>query len=271
MSEVKYSKIGEVELESGSIEEEGEEKFRDFYWLITLFAILLLLLFLFPLFYVLFQHVQVGNFSFGVPKEIKIKECNPFLEYGRLRVDDIRIAGKEVEEGGGSIWIPYDTSCPPSTLLNDFYKLRNPGNGSIAVALNGSRENEMDWLRNRTILLLGDSVDRFTNRDLCRLLKGNATVIDFNHPASPPRYQVNHVPILDPVTGQETKASYLKKILREDMEWRWSKVGSHEMKRTSPWVCDIDEYGFTIINIFTFGLEGSDEHFKDDEDHHGPG
>ena len=80
-----------------------------------------------------------------------------------------------------------------------------------------------------------------------------------------------HTPFFDPSTGIESKVSLAKEQKQLEMEAKWLNQTPGMMANTSPWVCNVKEYNFTILTLFTFGLEGADELFENDHGHHGPG
>lgn len=97
---------------------------------------------------------------------------------------------------------------------------------------------------------VGDSMERLHVTDFCNFVGGNLTNIDPHHPASPDVYRLpmaNHLGL----DGIETSES---KQLRRD---RWSLEDEWDDRPeswffTRPWVCDVEEYGATIINVFTW-------------------
>ena len=74
--------------------------------------------------------------------------CNPFKVPGQLE----HVVG-EVDQ---NLWRPWDPSCAPSTLLTS---LRNG--------------EDLPWLRNRTVAIIGDSIDRDHIEYFCELARGD--------------------------------------------------------------------------------------------------
>lgn len=99
-------------------------------------------------------------------------------------------------------------------------------------------------------LHVGDSMERLHVTDFCNFVGGNLTNIDPHHPASPEVYRLpmaNHL-------GLDGIETFDSKQLRRD---RWSLEDTWDDRPeswffTRPWVCDVEEYGATIINVFTW-------------------
>lgn len=128
----------------------------------------------------------------------------------------------------------------------------------------------LPWLKDRTVVIHGDSIDRFHLKDFCELVKGRLFLVSTDHPASPPSYHLPHIPEMD-AAGSETARSKQQKELRESYEQVWNNRPTGGQELTNPWVCDVEEYGFTMINVFTFGLEGAENFFGSERWYHGPG
>lgn len=130
----------------------------------------------------------------------------------------------------------------------------------------------LPWLVNRTVLLIGDSVDRFHLRDFCDELSASisppfhdvsATFFDPSpstpespsqsfmigpqHPLSPPPLRYHSNASLPPSDWPACDAT-----LFVESQKRWDTSSA---KRTRPWVCAVPAYNFTLVSIFTFGLD----------------
>ncbi|GAA5893512.1 uncharacterized protein JCM6883_003543 [Sporobolomyces salmoneus] len=162
--------------------------------------------------------------------------CNPFEQNGRLIVD-----------GPNTEWVPYDDRCKPSNLMKSLYK--PPGDSLPLIPKTPSTDangrNFLPWFRNRTILLHGDSIDRFHLKDFCEFVGGKLELITPSHTASPPMYK-------DPNADAE----------RKGWEEKWESRPREGWELTNPWVCDVEEYGTTLVNVFTWGLQGAEEFFQ---------
>ncbi|GAA5820609.1 hypothetical protein JCM11251_003074 [Rhodosporidiobolus azoricus] len=167
--------------------------------------------------------------------------CNPFDSNGRLAVD--------LSNPANNIWTPYDSRCPPSNLMSSLY--RPPGDASplippasLASNTRGGRAF-LPWFVNRTVLLHGDSIDRFHLKDFCEFVGGILTLITPDHPACPPMWRM---------AGADEG--------RRQKEDIWEGRPREGWELTNPWVCDVKEYGATLINVFTWGLEGAEKFFE---------
>ena len=185
MKSVKYSKIG-LETET-DLDQSSTLSIRKLWLFIIVTSIVIGLIF--STVYHVYQD-EIGS---------KFKECNPFLQLGRLHLDETLVQGADARPSSETIWEPYNQECKPSRFMNDFYKLRNPeivaAEKEKKVESSGIQSNstaisadKLDWIKNKTIFLIGDSIDRWTIRDMCHLLRGEAFVVDYNHPSSPPPY-----------------------------------------------------------------------------------
>ncbi|GAA5984315.1 hypothetical protein JCM10908_006140 [Rhodotorula pacifica] len=153
--------------------------------------------------------------------------CNPFETNGRLRYDPEVLAN--------NVWEPYDQRCRPSNYMSSLATSRGEGAGI---------EERLLWFANRTIVLHSDSIDRFHMKDFCDFVGGRLANINPQHPASPPMYRDPHA-----------DAACRK---QED---KWSKRPPEGWELTSPWVCDVERYGTTLVNVFQFGLEGGESFY----------
>ena len=193
----------------------------------------------------------------------KSTECNPFTVPGRLLVDTVTPTN--------NLWKPYSPECVGSSFLKALYRGENDSGPLIPVAGGENMTREyLPWLKDRTVVIHGDSIDRFHLKDFCELVKGRLFLVSTDHPASPPSYHLPHIPEMD-AAGSETARSKQQKELRESYEQVWNNRPTGGQELTNPWVCDVEEYGFTMINVFTFGLEGAENFFGSERWYHGPG
>lgn len=163
--------------------------------------------------------------------------CNPFEANGRLRYDP------DVLEN--NVWVPYDERCKPSNYL-----------AQLATASRDRDSAELAWFANRTIVLHSDSIDRFHMKDFCDFVGGQLANIHPQHPASPPMYRDPHADV-DPE--------------RRKLEDQWSNRPPEGWELTSPWVCDVERYGTTLVNVFQFGLEGGEQFYQNERWYYPPG
>ncbi|KAK4047966.1 hypothetical protein OIO90_006004 [Microbotryomycetes sp. JL221] len=197
-------------------------------------------------------------------------DCDPFASMGRLHVN--------LQQPLDNVWTPYDKQCRPSTYLNNLY--RPPGDDGPLIpeepsdirATTSSSNNKrtfLPWFRNKTIVLHGDSIDRYHLKDFCEFVGGRLELVTTDHVASPQPYRLKHQLELDS-QGQETTNSVNKRIQQTQQQERWEARPREGQELTNPWVCDIAEYGTTLINVFNFGLQGAEEYFEMERWYHPP-
>ncbi|BGP53177.1 hypothetical protein JCM8202_003693 [Rhodotorula sphaerocarpa] len=210
-----------------------------------------------------------------VPSEWK---CNPFKEAGRLHVD--------TENKFHNIWRPYDEDCSASQLFQGL--IRNVNRTREREAASRSARSgplraqdatmpwsdrsaqglQYPWLVNATVLLVGDSMERLHLNDFCDFVGGEAINVNPLHIASPAPFHKSLQPVYDS-TGAETPASQQARQDRQRIEREWEeREGSWFYTR--PWVCNVQEYNFTMINTFTCGMEDMEQMFQSEDFYHGP-
>lgn len=191
-------------------------------------------------------------------------DCNPFAATGRLHVD--------VNNPTTNVWTPYDTTCKPSNYLKSLFRPADDPLPLIPPSSSSSTSTRqfLPWLMNRTIVIHGDSIDRFHLKDFCTFVGGSLTLITPDHPASPKPYKRPHEASLG-IGGEETEDSLKKGKEREGKEQYWEGRPKEGWELTNPWVCDVEEYGTTIVNVFTWGLEGAEEFFETERWYYPPG
>jgi hypothetical protein len=127
---------------------------------------------------------------------------DPYLHPGTL----------STRNGTGSslipFWHPLDPSLPRPPHLLQAIKERQP----------------LTWLQNKTLLLIGDSVDRYLNQYFCELTSGDLRLAD--------------------ITDLDSSIQF-----------------EHLFAKSSPVVCRLDYYDFEIISFFHYGLQNDSEEF----------
>jgi hypothetical protein len=134
---------------------------------------------------------------------------------------------------------------------------RPPGDNSPLIpdpSKSPNDRNFLPWFRNRTILLHGDSIDRFHLKDFCEFLGGKLELITPEHQASPAMWKK---------PGGDSE--------RREWEKKWEERPREGWELTNPWICDVQEYGTTLINVFTWGLPGAEEFFRMERWYYPPG
>lgn len=93
-------------------------------------------------------------------------------------------------------------------------------------------------------------MERLHLNDFCDLVGGEATNINPLHVAAPPPFHKPIQPVYDR-DGSETAESKQARQDRKRLESLWEER-EHSWFYTRPWVCDVKEYNFTMINTFTW-------------------
>lgn len=199
-------------------------------------------------------------------------ECNPFAATGRLHVDTV--------DPTSNVWTPFDSHCRPSNYMSALY--RAPGDESPLIPSTpplsdgASRHTKahqrefLPWLMNKTVVIHGDSIDRYHLKDFCAFVGGRLDNIAPDHAASPAPYRAMKKQELGP-DGEETPESKKRRTEREALEAMWEARPTEGHQLTSPWVCDVEEYGLTLVSVFTWGMFGAEEFFQTERWYHPPG
>lgn len=111
----------------------------------------------------------------------------------------------------------------------------------------GSMHKSLDFLRGKTIALLGDSVDREHTEHLCMFAQGVLEPILEDHWLSP-----------DLPRGRQDRPGKPKGI-------GWEDNGSGR-----PYLCTIEKYDLKILNFFFYGLSDEDGWLVQDSGHFYP-
>ncbi|GAA6008344.1 hypothetical protein JCM10207_000092 [Rhodosporidiobolus poonsookiae] len=125
-------------------------------------------------------------------------------------------------------WEPALSSCQPIDYL------------SILLA-KGPRREELDFLRDKTVVLFDDSVGRGFTEHLCMWAGEREELIDEDHPLAPPYPEGREYP----PDGYVSLHGY------KDF-WPGVPFGR-------PHICTIRKYNFRVVQIFGFGLQEEDE------------
>lgn len=102
--------------------------------------------------------------------------CNPYMKPGYISHDPY------------PVWKAYDATCQTTPILPHLLSLLPGAKMGPAAALraqNTPKQAEDDVIRtlkNRTILLVGDAVDRSMVRDLCAMVGETPVAVDASHP-----------------------------------------------------------------------------------------
>ncbi|PLW55157.1 hypothetical protein PCANC_05281 [Puccinia coronata f. sp. avenae] len=181
--------------------------------------------------------------------------CNPFQQKGFVHYNRT--------DPGDNTWRPYRPDCPPSNLFEKLKQdLHSPAN-----PFDESDHDEFAWLRNRTVVLIGDSIDRYHNVDFCNVLSWEpgsteedpiipenrptrSYYIGADSPLSPPPWHFHpEDPLMPPA---DWPADEHELFAFQTPIWDSGKINANT---TRPRICEIPKYGFTLISLFTWGLD----------------
>jgi hypothetical protein len=127
---------------------------------------------------------------------------DPFLEPGYLSFNS--------ELPSGNFWTPFNTDCPPAPrYLQDVLDRRS-----------------LSWLQHKTVLMIGDSVDRNNLNFFCSLVNSSSVRV--------------------------TSMTNFNETVIGDTDTDPTNKDPGDL--TKPRICRVEEYDFEIINFFHFGL-----------------
>ena len=127
---------------------------------------------------------------------------DPFLEPGYLSFN--------TERTSGNFWTPFNTECPPAPRhLQDVLDRRS-----------------LSWLQHKTVLIIGDSVDRNNVNFFCSLVNSSSIRV--------------------------TSMTDFSETVIGDSDTDPTNKDPGDL--TKPRICRVEEYDFEIINFFHFGL-----------------
>ncbi|GAA93597.1 uncharacterized protein L969DRAFT_555215 [Mixia osmundae IAM 14324] len=142
------------------------------------------------------------------------QECNPFRQPGIAHVDD--------QIPSENYFVPIDTACPRSSIASRAIHVAQQDDDADVP-------EDLHWLLDRTVVLFGDSHERYHLEAVCDFFGKAArhTIVTPDHQWSPPPYS-------------------------SDVEPHNAGI-DHEASR--PHVCHIDRYNLTLISIHSFGVD----------------
>ncbi|GAA6006474.1 hypothetical protein JCM11491_004975 [Sporobolomyces phaffii] len=150
--------------------------------------------------------------------------CNPYDQHGVLHVN--------TSQPSDNYWQPLSASpdCQPVDYMSLLY----------TAATRGTISPQIKFAQGRTVVLLGDSVDRDHNEHLCQFMSGWHEMIGSDHPLSPPY-----------PSGQEVPPENYTNWMTGKREWpNWLQ--------SRPWVCHVPKLNFRIVNVFHYGFQEAD-------------
>ncbi|KAL8278425.1 hypothetical protein RQP46_009115 [Phenoliferia psychrophenolica] len=150
------------------------------------------------------------------------QKCNPYEQHGVLLVN--------TSVPALNIWQPIGApeSCQPIDFASQLLDVQS-----------GSEEPhpDLDSLRNRTLLIFGDSVDRDHNEHFCGLVGGYLEFIDSKHEFSPPYPAGEEVP----------HEGYQNFVSGNNTEWP-------DNFQSRPFICHLYHLELRVVNVFHYGF-----------------
>jgi len=158
--------------------------------------------------------------------------CNPYVGHGKLHVD--------YSEPTNNFWEPTDQKCKAPRYMQKLV------NGDFSG---------LEWMRDKTVLLYGDSIERDHLSLFCEILGREPEVVKGAHKYS----AVPDTSIVSPRGDDKKKKERLSRIAFRGMQ-----------DSTLPRTCYIEELNFLVANMYHFGLD-EQTFWKDLDQYHPPG
>ncbi|BGP14017.1 hypothetical protein JCM10213v2_001955 [Rhodosporidiobolus nylandii] len=151
--------------------------------------------------------------------------CNPYDQYGVLNVN--------TSVPSENMWQPI--AAPEDCQPVDFVSLLR------SAQVDGAVVPDLDFVRNRTIVIFGDSVDRDHNEHFCEFVAGRYEMIGNEHELSPPYPE-----------GQDLPPEGYRNYFTGERKWP-------NYQQSRPFVCHLDKLNFRVLNVFHYGFRGETE------------
>lgn len=160
-------------------------------------------------------HTAISTYSFISPSSVfslvkpfsRPPACNPYAVSGTLHID--------YSEPANNHWEPTDKTCPSPRYMRQLI------NGNYAG---------LDFMRDKTVLLYGDSIERDHVSLFCHILGREPEVVKGSH-----RYASAADSIVSPRVDDKRKKERLKRIALKGMQ-----------ESTLPRICYIEELNFMV-------------------------
>lgn len=100
--------------------------------------------------------------------------CDPYSSFGTLQVD--------LSDADRNQWIPADPKCQPPHFLAKLREIASHERHHSAYSRTHVSPADFDWLQNKTVLLIGDSISREHVENFCQLMGEESEIIRPSHP-----------------------------------------------------------------------------------------
>ncbi|GAA6011103.1 hypothetical protein JCM10207_005497 [Rhodosporidiobolus poonsookiae] len=135
-------------------------------------------------------------------------------------------------------WVPLDDGLPACEPINWMDRLRRSGQRDLG-GLSSAEAESLAFLRGKSVVTFGDSVDRDMNEHFCEFVGGKFDMVHAGDPISPPYPQ-----------GQERPSGEGMRYNLKHLEGnRWPDFG-----QSRPYVCRVERLNFTTLSVFHYGF-----------------
>lgn len=100
--------------------------------------------------------------------------CDPYSSFGTLQVD--------LTDADRNQWMPTDPKCQPPHFLAKLREIASHQRHHTAYSRTSVSPADFDWLQNKTVLLIGDSISREHVENFCQLMGEESEIIRPSHP-----------------------------------------------------------------------------------------
>ncbi|BGP20685.1 hypothetical protein JCM10213_001068 [Rhodosporidiobolus nylandii] len=132
-------------------------------------------------------------------------------------------------------WQPLDDGLPPCDPVNWMDLLRRSGQADTG-GLSAEEWRSLEFLRGKSVVAFGDSVDRDQNEHFCEFVGGKFDMIHAYDPLSPPYPE-----------GEERPRGEVYDLEREGNAWP-------DFGQSRPYKCYVERLNFTTLNVFHYGF-----------------
>ncbi|BGO91817.1 hypothetical protein NBRC10512_007614 [Rhodotorula toruloides] len=162
--------------------------------------------------------------------------CDPYSSFGTLQVD--------LTDADRNQWMPTDPKCQPPHFLAKLREIASHQRHHTAYSRTSVSPADFDWLQNKTVLLIGDSISREHVENFCQLMGEESEIIRPSHPWAATSA---------PVRGATKAQHYLERPKR--LNQRGFRVVRDASR---PRVCFIPRFNFLLVSAFHYGLDQED-------------